>query len=122
MLRSRFRVVPAGAAGTVQKWKARRLLKMGQKPKRARMPQNALSSRAGETADALAQEATRRRDQCDEVAENELLVFHRRAREGFRERFGLMGRMTPSKRIKFVRCAHPTRNGEAPLLAAYARR
>jgi hypothetical protein len=26
------------------------------------------------------------------------------------------------KRIKFVRCAHPTRNGEAPLLAAYARR
>jgi hypothetical protein len=28
----------------------------------------------------------------------------------------------PNKRIKFVRCAHPTRNGEAPLLAAYARR
>ena len=27
-----------------------------------------------------------------------------------------------NKRIKFVRCAHPTRNGEAPLLAAYARR
>jgi hypothetical protein len=24
--------------------------------------------------------------------------------------------------MKFVRCAHPTRNGEAPLLAAYARR
>ena len=30
--------------------------------------------------------------------------------------------MQPNKRIKFVRCAHPTRNGEAPLLAAYARR
>jgi len=28
----------------------------------------------------------------------------------------------PNKRIKFVRCAHSTRNGEAPLLAAYARR
>jgi hypothetical protein len=28
----------------------------------------------------------------------------------------------PNKRMKFVRCAHPTRNGEAPLLAAYARR
>jgi hypothetical protein len=28
----------------------------------------------------------------------------------------------PNKRIKSVRYAHPTRNGEAPLLAAYARR
>jgi hypothetical protein len=28
----------------------------------------------------------------------------------------------PNKRIKFVRCVHPTRNSEAPLLAAYARR
>jgi len=27
-----------------------------------------------------------------------------------------------NKRIKFAHCAHPTRNGEAPLLAAYARR
>jgi hypothetical protein len=27
-----------------------------------------------------------------------------------------------NKHIKYVRCAHPTRNGEAPLLAAYARR
>lgn len=27
-----------------------------------------------------------------------------------------------NKRFEFVRCAHPTRNGEAPLLAAYARR
>ena len=30
--------------------------------------------------------------------------------------------MLPNKRIKYVRYAHPTRNGEAPLLAAYARR
>ena len=28
----------------------------------------------------------------------------------------------PNKRVNFVRCAHPTRNGEAPFLAAYARR
>lgn len=28
----------------------------------------------------------------------------------------------PNKRIKFVPFGHPTRNGEAPLLAAYARR
>jgi len=28
----------------------------------------------------------------------------------------------PNKRMKFARCACPTRNGEAPLLAAYARR
>jgi hypothetical protein len=28
----------------------------------------------------------------------------------------------PNKRIKFARCACPTRNGEAPLLAAYAQR
>jgi hypothetical protein len=30
--------------------------------------------------------------------------------------------MQANKRIKYVRFAHPTRNGEAPLLAAYARR
>jgi hypothetical protein len=30
---------------------------------------------------------------------------------------------TPNKRIKFARrCACPTRNGEVPLLAAYAQR
>jgi hypothetical protein len=28
----------------------------------------------------------------------------------------------PNERIKFARSACPTRNGEAPLLAAYARR
>jgi len=36
-----------------------------------------------------------------------------------------MGRVAagaPNKRIKYARCACPTRNGEAPLLAAYARR
>jgi hypothetical protein len=27
-----------------------------------------------------------------------------------------------NKRIKFARCACPTRNGEAPLLAAYVQR
>jgi hypothetical protein len=30
--------------------------------------------------------------------------------------------MKPNKRMKFARYACPTRNGEAPLLAAYARR
>ena len=30
------------------------------------------------------------------------------------------GQPGANKRIKFVRCAHPARNGEAPLLAAYA--
>jgi hypothetical protein len=30
--------------------------------------------------------------------------------------------MTPNKRVKFARSARPTRKGEAPLLAAYARR
>jgi hypothetical protein len=28
----------------------------------------------------------------------------------------------PNKWVKFVRTAHPTRNGKAPLLAAYPRR
>jgi hypothetical protein len=30
--------------------------------------------------------------------------------------------MNRNKRIKFAHCVGPTRNGEAPLLAAYARR
>lgn len=30
--------------------------------------------------------------------------------------------MRANKRIKFVRCAHPTRNGETPVLAAQRRR
>ena len=30
--------------------------------------------------------------------------------------------MTPNKRIEFARRARPTRNGEAPLLAAHSRR
>jgi hypothetical protein len=30
--------------------------------------------------------------------------------------------MRANERIEFARCAYPTRNGEAPLLAAYARR
>lgn len=30
--------------------------------------------------------------------------------------------MSANKRIKYVRYAHPTRKGEAPLLAAYAQR
>jgi hypothetical protein len=30
--------------------------------------------------------------------------------------------MRANKRIKYVRYAHPTRNGEAPLLAAHAER
>jgi hypothetical protein len=29
---------------------------------------------------------------------------------------------TPNNRFEFVRCANPTRNGEAPLLAAQAER
>ena len=33
-----------------------------------------------------------------------------------------VSRSAPNKRIEFVRCAHPTRNGEAPLLAAHSRR
>jgi hypothetical protein len=37
-------------------------------------------------------------------------------------KFSIFTDLTANKRIKFAHCVRPTRNGEAPLLAAYARR
>jgi hypothetical protein len=35
---------------------------------------------------------------------------------------GFVQSRAPKQPLEFVRCAHPARNGEAPLLAAYPRR
>jgi hypothetical protein len=77
--------VPAGAAEP-SKTVARRLLKKGQSHKQ-QLP-GTLFIASEQTADALADEATRQKIAVTRVPENELRVFIGEARDGFRERFG----------------------------------
>lgn len=77
--------IPARAAEP-SKMEARRLLKKGQSHKQ-QFPRT-LFIASEQTADALAEEATRQKITVMRVPEKELLVFIGEARDGFKERFG----------------------------------
>lgn len=77
--------IPARAAEP-SKIEARRLLKKGRSHKQ-QLPRTLLIA-SEQTADALAEEATRQEITVTRVPENELLVFIGEARAGFKERFG----------------------------------
>lgn len=77
--------IPARAAQP-SKMEARRLLKKGQRHKQ-QLPRTLLIA-SEQTADTLAEEATRQKIIVTRVPENELLVFIGEARTGFKERFG----------------------------------